>query len=31
LSVFGIHEFTNIKTVWIGPADGEKREDSPAE
>ena len=20
LSVFGIHEFTNIKTVWIGPA-----------
>jgi succinate-semialdehyde dehydrogenase/glutarate-semialdehyde dehydrogenase len=24
LSAFGIHEFTNIKTVWIGPAQEQK-------
>lgn len=25
LSTFGIHEFTNVKTVWIGPAEGQQQ------
>jgi len=31
LAAFGIHEFTNVKTVWIGPADGQQPQASAAE
>jgi succinate-semialdehyde dehydrogenase/glutarate-semialdehyde dehydrogenase len=31
LSVFGIHEFTNIKTIWIGPAEQAQQQSEPSE
>ena len=31
LGVFGIHEFVNVQTVWIGPSLEAKRESTPAE
>ena len=31
LSAFGIHEFVNIQTVWIGPAQGAGSNATPAE
>src|SRR2546427_5727181 len=31
LSVFGIREFTNIQTLWIGPAEGQQPTAQPAE
>ena len=31
LSVFGIHEFVNVQTVWIGPESGASPASKPAE
>jgi succinate-semialdehyde dehydrogenase/glutarate-semialdehyde dehydrogenase len=31
LSSFGIREFTNIQTIWIGPAQGAAQQTAPAE
>ena len=31
LSAFGIREFTNIQTIWIGPAEGKPSASPPAE
>src|SRR5438105_1747364 len=31
LSAFGIREFTNIQTIWIGPAEGKQPTSQPAE
>ncbi|MBD5656271.1 MAG: aldehyde dehydrogenase family protein, partial [Candidatus Eremiobacteraeota bacterium] len=31
LSAFGIHEFVNIQTVWIGPAQNAHENATPAE
>ena len=31
LSAFGIHEFTNIQTIWIGPAEGPAPAAPPSE
>ncbi len=31
LSSFGIHEFVNVQTVWIGPENAESKTASPAE
>ena len=31
LSAFGAREFTNIKTIWIGPAQAQQRTSQPAE
>jgi succinate-semialdehyde dehydrogenase/glutarate-semialdehyde dehydrogenase len=31
LSSFGIREFTNIQTIWIGPAQGPAQQTAPAE
>ena len=31
LSSFGIHEFCNIQTIWVGPAQEERRLSTPAE
>ncbi|GAC1472943.1 MAG: NAD-dependent succinate-semialdehyde dehydrogenase [Chloroflexota bacterium] len=31
LSAFGIHEFTNVKTVWIGPAESQQQQTNAAE
>jgi succinate-semialdehyde dehydrogenase/glutarate-semialdehyde dehydrogenase len=31
LSSFGIEEFTNIQTIWVGPAQGEQMQTTPAE
>ena len=31
LSAFGIREFTNIQTIWIGPAETQQPTSKPAE
>jgi succinate-semialdehyde dehydrogenase / glutarate-semialdehyde dehydrogenase len=31
LSAFGIREFTNVQTIWIGPADAQQPTSKPAE